>query len=207
MGADEMDHESIAVPSFIYEGAEEDSALDFLDDACRAALGAIGGRSAERKRLTVVRLVLARMNGVQVREVFADHQTGSASTWYEVWQYEPEVRTAYALLLKRAFLWREQETLNVEIRVSSKRRRVLALASMDAIKSLRAVATDPEAPLKYRIEACLVLLTVVDEVFAGRIALAKHGKPLPVPGEGFDEFIGKELERLTVEYEDETGAL
>lgn len=207
MVADEMDHESIAVPSFIYEGVEEGGAVGFLDDACRAALRAIDSRSAERKRLTVVRLVLARMNGVPVSEVFADHQTCAASTWYDYWQYEPEVRMAYTLLLKRALLWREQETLSVEIRVSSERRRALALASMDAIKGLRAVASDPEAAVKYRIEACLALLTVVDEVFAGRIALAKHGKPLPIPGEGFDEFIAKELGRLAAEYEDETGAL
>jgi len=206
MVADEMGHESIAVPSFKYEGVEEDSAVGFLDDACRAALGAIDGRSAERKRLTVVRLVLARINGVPLGEVFADHQTCAASTWYDYWQYEPEVRKAYSLLLKRALLWREQETLSVEIRVSSERRRALALASMDAVEGLRAVASDPEA-VKYRIEACLALLTVADEGFAGRIALAKHGKPLPVPGEGFDEFIAKELGRLAAEYEDETGAL
>lgn len=206
MVSDELTHVPITALSFIEGEAEGETALDFIDDACRAALDAIGGRSTERKRWTVVRLVLARLNGTRIRDVFEDPRTVTASMWYRRWQYEPEVRVAYALLLKRAFLWREQETFNVEIQVASRRRRALALASMDAVESLRAVATDPETPAKVRVEACLMLLAVVDELFAGRIALVEHGKPLPINVEGLDEFIGQELERLTAEYEAETGA-
>lgn len=206
MVADELGGAPIIAPSFIYSNPEADTELDFLDDACRAALDAIGGRSAGRKRWTVVRLVLGRMNGVQIKEVFADRRTCAASTWYDYWQYEPEVRVAYTLLLKRAFLWREQETLNIEIQAANCRRRALALASLDAVESLRAIVTAPEAPVKVRIEACLMLLAVVDAVVAGRIALVEHGKPLPLNVEGLDELIGQELERLTAEYEAETGA-
>ncbi len=206
MVADELGGAPITAPSFIYSNPEADTVLDFLDDACRVALDAIGGRSAGRKRWTVVCLVLARLNGAPIGEVFADPRTGSASMWYEHWQYEPLVRTAYTLLLKRAFLWRERETLNVEIQATHCRRRALVQASLDAVESLRAIVTDPEAPVKSRIELGVMLLAMVDEIIAGRVAMAEHGKSLPLNIEGLDEFIGQELERLTAEYEAETGA-
>lgn len=169
---------------------------DFLDAECEEALAAIKGPSAALKRTTVILLAVARASGMPFTRVFADPRAGGDTAWYCRWKKEPAVMAAFALLEDRVLRWHSRETALLEARVLNERRRVLALASLDAVLGLRVTALNLKDRADFRTQASKMLLALADQTLAARIALVERGAPIPVDVKGLDDLIDAELERM-----------
>ena len=178
-------------------------AIQFIDSECLEALAAIRGPSANKKRTAVIRLAISRASGLSMRQALDDARSAPRTTWYHRWRHEPEVMRAYHLLLERAFVLRDTETIRVEIVALNERRRALACAGIDAIHCLSDIAKNSDNP-RARLDACKALLGLSDPIYALRISLMDSGNNGPSEAwnlNRFDPGLLEELDRLADEYE------
>jgi hypothetical protein len=153
---------------------------EFLDAECQAALGAIRGAEAAKKRMTVLLLAIAEAAGQPLRGVFKDERACNQRVWYQKWQYVPAIQDALAVLTERALAWRDRETARIEAQALQERRRAIATASLNAVKGLELTALNREDRADYRTDASRVLLTLADEELAVRLEKGARGAALPV---------------------------
>lgn len=184
------------LPSFI-EGitAERDILGEILDDACVAALEAIGGRRASVKREAVIQMALGRAFGRQRQEVLAESPIVSETSWGR-YRLDPVFLAAYELVLARALHWRNQETTRIEEAAMELRARALAIASLEALEALVKIAQNSQESTAHRLKALRLLLAMGDQMVAQRIALVERGVAIPLTMEQLDATINRDLARL-----------
>lgn len=174
----------------------------WLDGETRAALAAIRGAEAVKKRQTVILLASATASGTPWARVFEDERACNQRVWYQKWQYKPEIHAALELCTTKALAMVDEETARVESKALRERRRAIAEGSVDAVRGLRSTALSQEDRADYRTDASAMLLALADDELAARVVALTKGQALRVDVEGLDGLIERELARVASGSED-----
>jgi len=180
-----------------------DEVTGWLDVEAQAALGAIRGAEAAKKRATVILLASAAAADTAWARVFEDARACNQRIWYQKWQKVPAIAHALEVCTGKALAFRDAETARVESQALQARRRAIAQGSLDAVQGLRITALNREDRADHRTDASALLLALADDELAARVVLVKKGTPLPVEVEGLDALIERELETMAARGEDD----
>lgn len=153
----------------------------WFDSEVKAALAAILGAEAAKKRATVILLASATASNTPWARVFEDERACNQRVWYQKWQYKPEIRVALDLCTQKALALADAEIVAVEAQALRKRRRAIAEGSIDALHGLRMTALRQEDRADYRTEASRTLLALADVDLAARlVVLNPRGVPVEI---------------------------
>jgi len=168
----------------------------WFDSEVKAALAAIRGAEAAKKRATVILLASATASNTPWARVFEHERACNQRVWYQKWQYKPEIAQALSLCTQKALAFADAEIAAVEMKALQERRRAIAEGSVDALRGLRLTALSREDRADYRTAASAMLLALADETLAGRIVMVQKGQALQVDVGGLDDLIERELARV-----------
>lgn len=160
-------------------------AYPLLDAELQNRLAGIRGNEADKKRYTALLYGVARATpGVREDSIFVRTRADSEmicarSVWYGKWKKVPQIRAVWEYVEELTRLYRDAETLRIEIAAHQLLRRSIAEGMVDAMEGLRQTALNPIAPGNFRTEASKTILGLGDEGMAKRLALL-NARSLPV---------------------------
>lgn len=174
----------------------------WFDEEVKAALAAIRGAEAAKKRATVILLASATASNTPWARVFEHDLACKQRVWYQKWQYKPEIAAALTLCTQKALAFADAEIAAIETQALRERRKAIAEGSVDAVRGLRLTALSREDRADYRSAASAMLLALTDEALAARIVMVQKGQALQVDIGGLDDLIERELARVADTGED-----
>lgn len=146
---------------------------EWMTDELRAALMAIRGQHAAKKRTTIIKLAFARANQQPLSEIFGQRDTCNQRIWYQKWQFDPKIQQALELCYERAMLFADEETLVLEACYRQSRRRSVAKYAAQAPAALAVVMSDQEQRGSDRISAADTLMRWAEPDVAGKVGRAQ----------------------------------
>lgn len=158
-------------------------ALPWFTDEIRSVLAAIEKPHTTKKRITVIKLAFAKASGQPLAPVFKQDDVCSETIWYTKWQHEPQVKAAFEVCYRRALEFSDMETVAIERRYQTLRRRSLAAVSAKAPGALAAVMLDGQQRGSDRISAANAIMGWVDPEAAEKVRPAS-------PAATFEQSIG-----------------
>lgn len=152
-----------------------ESQAAWLTDEIRAALAAIRGPHVEKKRKTVLLVAFAKANGEPLKPLFERTDTCAESIWWGKWSHQPDIRAALAVCETQALAWADAETVSIEQRYRTERRRSVAKWAAKAPDALAAVMAGMEQRGSDRINAAVTLIKLADPDTTGGVGMVQGG--------------------------------
>ncbi len=146
-----------------------DEALPWFTEEIQTAMEAISKPHITKKRTTVIKLAFAKAAGQPLAPVFKQDDVCSETIWYTKWQHEPQVKAAFEACYRRAMEFSDLETVAIERRYQTLRRRSLAAVSAKAPAALAAVMLDTGQRGSDRISAANAIMGWVDPEAAEKV--------------------------------------
>lgn len=160
-----------------------DEALPWFTEEIQTAMEAISKPHITKKRTTVIKLAFAKAAGQPLAPVFKQNDVCSETIWYTKWQHEPQVKAAFEACYRRALEFSDLETVAIERRYQTLRRRSLAAVSAKAPGALAAVMLDGQQRGSDRISAANAIMGWADPEAAEKVRPAS-------PAATFEQSIG-----------------